>query len=829
MPFELDAEDFDDSTLWAAVDAAPPPRPRPAVAAPRPVAVGSRERPPATLNLQRVADADRGATAPDHRPAPGARPPLHFHPTLTTNPHRPTSGGAPVEVHRGNYENVRAADVAPLPRHVRVELALEKSNGRVAVATVPPGVFDEHLVAACKRIPGAAFDGRFRRWTFPDEHLAEATRTLKSAAGVVVELVPPQPVAQRTLAAMAQLERAAAKALRELEAPDADSRAKTAAVTRLAERLYSEKVPANIRESLFPFQEEGVKFGLARHGRVLIGDQMGLGKTVQALALMAAYESEWPALVLVPTSLRGAWESALQRWLSLAPREVASVESGSEGYKLASARVAIVPYSLVGKLAAKMAERRYQVVVCDESHFLKDQKSQRTKSVLPLLKAARRAVCLTGTPALSRPVELFTQIHALRPNVFTKFTEFAQRYCAGARFGWQGCSHPDELFALISRLVMVRRLKKDVLTQLPPKQRTQVMLALPKSDALAEVKAINASLKAFRESARDAGVEPGTDGLGNRSLDERRLMNDLYRASAAAKARPVREYLETLADGGCDKFLFFAHHKVMLDAASELFEQKRVRHIRIDGSTPAKDRQKLVDTFQTDERCRVAVLSIKAAGMGLTMTAASVVVFGELSWTPGEVVQAEDRAHRIGQASSVNVQFLCAKNTVDDVMWGAVQNKLENLGQVLDGNAGECLELGGTTDAPARTREQRIETLAAYADRSPGGGPMRAGSASGAEEDDARRATRQGTLDAFIRGGGSASGGADRGDRFDERFGGAPGSQSQSQSHAGSKRLAENAPRVPTERSPARWRPPPEWERMDDEALVELGSAPVCR
>ena len=134
-------------------------------------------------------------------------------------------------------------------------------------------------------------------------------------------------------------------------------------------------------------------------------------------------------------------------------------------------------------------------------------------------------------------------------------------------------------------------------------------------------------------------------------------MNDLYRASAAAKARPVREYLETLADGGCDKFLFFAHHKVMLDAASELFEQKRVRHIRIDGSTPAKDRQKLVDTFQTDERCRVAVLSIKAAGMGLTMTAASVVVFGELSWTPGEVVQAEDRAHRIGQASSVNVQF----------------------------------------------------------------------------------------------------------------------------------------------------------------------------
>ena len=172
-----------------------------------------------------------------------------------------------------------------------------------------------------------------------------------------------------------------------------------------------------------------------------------------------------------------------------------------------------------------------------------------------------------------------------------------------------------------------------------------------------------------------------------------------------------------------------------------MLKKRKVQFIRIDGSTPTSARGSMVTTFQEVDAVRVAILSIKAAGMGLTLTAASTVscggarwnsaatrglerratvskfkiqkttriqkvavfqrvwpireiklgalytavVFGELSWTPGDIVQAEDRAHRIGQVSSVNVQFLCARNTVDDIMWGSVQNKLESLGQVLDG------------------------------------------------------------------------------------------------------------------------------------------------
>ena len=602
------------------------------------------------------------------------------------------------------------------------------------------------------------------------------------------------------------------------------------------DRLYA-KIPDVIRDAMFPFQREGVRFALRRGGRCLIGDQMGLGKTVQAIAVAACYREEWPVLILVPTSLRGAWEQALVKWLGLEPLggaghgagggkkesasaarlskmrksrfTVAAVGSGAESRKMDGATFAIVPYSLVGKMATTLLSKRFQVVVCDESHFLKDSKAQRTKAVVPLLKHARRALCLTGTPALSRPVEIFSQAEALRPMVFTKFGEFAARYCSGSRFGWQGSSNAEELHAVLSRLIMIRRLKKDVLTQLPAKSREKIALSLPHSAALTRVRAIRARMDELRDAFLSS--EGFSGGGGGRTLEEKRLMNELYQATAEAKTKAVAEYLETLLDSSettcestdsdsCEKFLFFGHHASMLDAATEMLRRKKVPHIRIDGSTDTNARQSLVDRFQRDPNARVAVLSIKAAGMGLTLTAASTVIFGELSWTPGDIVQAEDRAHRIGQKNAVNVQFLVAKDTVDDIMWGSVANKLETLGVVLDGVRGDALEMKkcSKTSAPERTREQRLETLVARGDRSPGGrlldfgagretGAWGSGSGSGSGTP-----KRQGTLDAFVQ------------------------------------PKASTAPPPPPQPPPA-WLPPPEWDEPDDACLLEVSTLEAKR
>lgn len=686
------------------------------------------------------------ATAPPPRPGDRAALPLF----ANAPPGGPASSNPSfTRVDAANYDKVRAGPMPPPPRNALVELHLEKNVRRVSIHT--PRGFDELVVAAIKRVPGREYDAATRRWNFPESHLKDAAAALKSAPGVCIEVVMPVPIVQRALAVMTQLERAAAAA-----AATSDGGGD---LGDLGVEAAYERIPETLRDAMFPFQREGVKFGLARGGRVLIGDQMGLGKTIQALALVSCYPEDWPCLVLVPTSLRDAWESALRRWLGVRPSLIAAVASGADGNKINGAAFAIVPYSLVGKLGEKLARKKYQIVVCDESHFLKDGKAQRTKAVVPLIKAARRAICLTGTPALSRPIELYTQLEALRPNVFTKFNEFAQRYCSGSRFGWQGCTNADELFGVISRLVMVRRLKKDVLTQLPPKTREQVFLPLPKSEALSEVKAIRERLNDIKESNRDEGVMHGGEAAGSgapgRTLEEKRLMNQLYVASAKAKIGPVQEYLETLIDGGADKFLFFAHHAELLDAAAATLKKRKIQHIRIDGSTPSTARGKLVETFQTVDAVRVAVLSIKAAGVGLTLTAASAVIFGELSWTPGEIVQAEDRAHRIGQVNSVSVQFLCARNTVDDIMWGSVQNKLENLGQVLDGTSGDCLDLAngkdgrggfatgnGAAKTPASAPKPPKRT---YGDRSPGGGPL------ARMTNDSNTPRAQSTLDAFVK------------------------------------------------------------------------------
>ena len=681
----------------------------------------------------------------------------------------------PVPIDRDNYHRVQAGPHAPQPRRLTVELILEKHGGRVAVACRQG--YDETVAAACRSIPGAAYDGRAypRRWTVPDSAVADVSRALKSARDATVEVIAPVPMVLRALAVVSQLERAAAKA--EAEASDGvgvgggneggrgighengdennrEGHENVTPLERAVERAYA-RVPESLRTRMFPFQIEGVKYGLSRGGRVLIGDQMGLGKTVQALALISCYREEWPCLILVPTSLRDAWHEALRRWLDVRPSLIASVGSGAEAHKINAATFAIVPYSLVGKMQGKLAARNFQVVVCDESHFIKDAKAQRTKAVVPLLKAARRAICLTGTPALSRPVELYSQVEALRPNVFTKFTEFAQRYCAGSRFGWQGCENPDELYAILSRLIMVRRLKRDVLTQLPPKRREQVYIALDKkTEAYREMKAVQEQLQRLRDHAKDNGLLLGAGGDGKMNVEEKRLMNAYYVASAKAKATSVQDYLETLLDGSGagDKFLFFAHHKELLDAASAILRKRKTQFIRIDGATPTSERGGLVQQFQTVDAIKVAVLSIKAAGMGLTLTAASTVVFGELSWTPGDIVQAEDRAHRIGQASSVLVQFLHAKNSVDDVMWGSVQNKLENLGQVLDGHAGDHLEIHDDQTHRAKYRPP------AGPDRSPGGGPLRATNFPGLGANPAPRT--QATLDGFVARSGSQDAGS---------------------------------------------------------------------
>lgn len=435
-------------------------------------------------------------------------------------------------------------------------------------------------------------------------------------------------------------------------------------------------------------------------GRILLADEMGLGKSLTSLAIMACYESEWPLLILCPASLRYIWPAEIEKFLPSIPPKSIYVVSGFLDIaftKRNDVKVVVVTYSLLQERSAvrhALEEFHFQCIIVDESHNLKQKNSQRSQILLPLLRKARRLVLLSGTPALARPAELWTQLSCLAPTLFGNWTTFTRRFCdpkkksyGGDRFVWDfgGSSNEAELHAKLKN-IMVRRLKCDVLSELPPKQRSIVPVPIARDrkaaceQAMTELKDSRASVKElFGNEARQADFEAKS-----------KLMA-AYQTSGIGKAQPTADYLLDWLEG-CEtqKILVFAHHKAVLDIIDQTLLAKRPNsHIRIDGSVPTELRGQLVRKFQTCDRIRVGLLSMTAAGVGLTLTAASTVLFAELHWTPGVLAQAEDRAHRLGtKADSVQIIYMVCNDreiSVDRMLWEMLGNKIGTLDQVVDG------------------------------------------------------------------------------------------------------------------------------------------------
>ncbi|KAG6597594.1 SWI/SNF-related matrix-associated actin-dependent regulator of chromatin subfamily A-like protein 1, partial [Cucurbita argyrosperma subsp. sororia] len=488
--------------------------------------------------------------------------------------------------------------------------------------------YDQVLVEAFRKIPKATWNAKERLWMFPISSMSAAENVLRDVVGSKVEVEKLDSLVHRAIIAASLLPNLRDK--------------------------YN-RLPADIESKLLPFQREGVGFILQHGGRALLADEMGLGKTLQendsltelfcsyslqAIAVAACIRESWPVLILAPSSLRLHWAAMIQQWLKIPSSDIHVVlsqncGSNKSGFTIlsSSTKSTIHLDGLFNIISYDAVQKLQNILMASD------------------FKKAQYAILLSGTPALSRPIELLKQLEALYPNVYKSVHEYGNRYCKGGTFGlYQGASNHEELHNLMKATLMIRRLKKEVLSELPLKRRQQVFLDLAEKD----IRGIKA------------------------------LFCEIYTDSAEAKIPAVLNYLETVVEAGC-KFLVFAHHQPMIVAIHQFFQKKKVNCIRIDGGTPSATRQALVADFQQKDSIRAAVLSIRAAGVGLTLTAASTVIFAELSWTPGDLIQAEDRAHRIGQVSSVNIHYLLANDTVDDIIWDVVQSKLENLGQMLDG------------------------------------------------------------------------------------------------------------------------------------------------
>lgn len=278
---------------------------------------------------------------------------------------------------------------------------------------------------------------------------------------------------------------------------------------------------------LLEFQKEGVCFAIDKGGRALIADEMGLGKTYQAIAVADFYKENWPLLICTTASTRDVWSSKIRELLRYVPVHNIITLQGSQDY-IGDARVLITSYSLMEKCAEKLLERGFGFIIMDESHTLKNFKAKCTVVAQELAKKAKRVILLSGTPALSRPVELFTQLQMLDKSFF-QFKEYSTRYCAGKKtnFGWDasGQSNLAELNLVLAAKFMIRRTKQDVMSQLAEKNRETVIL--------------DSSLLWKNDDTEEDLTTYAADYCASKGREKEEILFKYYNATAEAKAPAV--------------------------------------------------------------------------------------------------------------------------------------------------------------------------------------------------------------------------------------------------------------------------------------------------
>lgn len=444
-----------------------------------------------------------------------------------------------------------------------------------------------------------------------------------------------------------------------------------------------EEVPVTgLKMKLMPFQEQGVSFLAHRNGNAIIADEMGLGKTVQALGYLHLV-SKRPAVIVVPASLKGNWEVEALKWL---PNPKITILSGKKAQTLPDGQdIVIINYDILDAWVDVLKAIRPQVVILDECHYIKNNGAARTKAVKLLCRGVPHTIPLSGTPAINRPVELYNAIKLVEPQLFPNFMTFARRYCNAHHngFGWDfsGAANLEELYEKLST-VMVRRKKADVLKELPDKIRSFVPMSLSNANEY------RAAESEFLSWVLDTKGEKAV--LKARRAEQLTKINTLRQLAVNGALKNSIAWIKDFLDGGDQKLVVMAIHKTVIDA---LMEEFKAVAVKIDGSTPVAQRQGIVDKFQSDPTTRLFIGNIKAAGVGITLTAASNVAFLELPWTPGELDQAEDRVHRIGQKNAVNIWYLLAQNTIEEKLAKMIDSKRGVLTATLDGTEME----GGDT------------------------------------------------------------------------------------------------------------------------------------
>ena len=442
-----------------------------------------------------------------------------------------------------------------------------------------------------------------------------------------------------------------------------------AETTEIKEKIDLSKVKIDTSKlkGLRKYQIEAVKFLTYHKGNALLGDDMGLGKTIEVLGFLKIHPDIRRVLVLCPTSAKYNWDIEIGKWIGDCKRVVLF---GQSPYKIPSSNFYIINYNILDHWRKELSSVPFDLIVSDECQYLANRTTNRTKAFLSLSKNVP-CLFMSGTPVYNRTREFFTILNRLDPKQFNNEWKFKWRYCDPSHngYGWNfdGSSNTKELRYKIQNL-MIRRLKRDVLKELPKK--TTIRISLECSNPTKYLEQL--------EKAR---------GKNNHStIDKQNTIEELKMVAYEIKKAAMFQWIDDFLSTG-KKLVIFAIHKVVI---KELIERYKDVCVHIDGSVTAEQRQKNVESFQQNSKTKLFLGQLVAAGEAITLTAASTVAHLELGWNAARHKQATDRVDRFGQsANAVFSYYLIARDTIEEEIMSMIEEKGKNLSNLLDGTEKE--------------------------------------------------------------------------------------------------------------------------------------------
>jgi superfamily II DNA or RNA helicase len=465
----------------------------------------------------------------------------------------------------------------------------------------------------------------------------------------------------------------------------------------------SEAGLGTIKAKLRPYQVQGAAWLLERARRAegaLLADEMGLGKTVQTLALIEALPGT--TLVVCPSSLVWNWKSEAAHFLpNLSVLGLDSPDREKHFADVFAYRLVITSYALLRRDIERYKGMTFSAVVLDEAQHIKNPDSQNARAACALQAQSR--FILTGTPLENSLRDLWSLFEFLLPGYLGSRRDFKDRYETPLLNGERGPLW--HRFARRLRPYLLRRRKQEILSELPDKieQVLEVELSPEQKSAYTELQlAARAQIDQLRQQSSGAArmrVLTALLRLRQACCDLRLLGKE---GSSSAKLNALLELLQEAIDSG-HRALVFSQFTAMLDIIESALEYAGISFCRLDGST--RDRQAVVERFQNDQSIPVFLISLKAGGVGLNLTAADVVIHFDPWWNPAVEAQATDRAHRIGQRRVVTSIKLIARDTVEERVVRMQEKKRELL--------------EGTVDAEAALEQLSPEDLGELVDASP--------------------------------------------------------------------------------------------------------------